>query len=53
MFCTNCGKESSKKVCPHCGVKRKRINKYCEWCGTELDINAMICPECKEKVKDA
>ena len=50
-FCTNCGKENNKKVCPHCGVKRNTTHLFCEWCGEQLTENASICIACKEKVK--
>lgn len=49
-YCTNCGKESKKNVCPHCGVKRDKTHKYCAWCGNELEENAEICPNCKERI---
>lgn len=51
-YCTNCGKETSaKKVCEHCGVKKNKTHNFCEWCGTALDPNAKICPNCKEPKK--
>ena len=50
-YCTNCGKENSKKICPHCGVKRNKMHKYCEWCGNEIAEKAIICTNCGEKIK--
>ena len=50
-YCTNCGTESSKKICASCGVKRNSTHKYCEFCGTELNEKAVICTNCKESVK--
>ena len=50
-FCTNCGKETSKKICEHCGVRHYDTNCFCSWCGTELDANAAICLNCQEKTK--
>ena len=50
-YCTNCGKESSKRVCPHCGVKAGKTHHFCAWCGTELDEHSEVCPNCKERVR--
>lgn len=50
-YCTNCGQPTKKKICPHCGVKRNRVHKYCGWCGTELNQHAMICTACNESIK--
>ena len=52
-FCTNCGKESNKKVCPHCGVKRNTTHQFCSWCGSPISENAVICTSCKENVNGA
>ena len=49
-YCTNCGKESTKRICPHCGVKQNSIHNFCGWCGQELNENAVICPNCQTKV---
>lgn len=50
-YCTNCGKENSKKICPHCGVKRNATHKFCEWCGSEISEKASICTNCGENIK--
>lgn len=51
-YCTNCGKEmTDKKVCEHCGVKKNKTHNFCEWCGTALDQNAKVCPNCQEPRK--
>ena len=50
-YCTNCGMESSKKVCESCGVKKYFTHNYCAYCGTALNENAAICTNCKESVK--
>ena len=52
-YCRNCGKETTAKICPHCGASTKKSNKYCGWCGTEVDSNAVVCPNCHEKTKDS
>ena len=52
-FCTNCGKESNKKVCPYCGVKRNTTHQFCSWCGNPISENAVICTSCKENVNGA
>lgn len=49
-YCTNCGKETSRKLCQHCGVKMQKTHHYCTWCGTKLDEHATICPNCQEPV---
>lgn len=51
-FCKNCGYETKKKICPGCGNKTKKGNNFCGWCGHELDGNAVVCPNCHEKLKD-
>lgn len=50
-FCTNCGKENNKKICPHCGVKKNATHQFCEWCGSPTNENATICTVCKENIK--
>ena len=50
-YCTNCGKESSKKICESCGVKRNATHKHCAFCGAELPEKAALCANCKEPVK--
>ena len=50
-YCTNCGKESSKKICESCGVKRNATHKYCAFCGAELPEKAALCTNCKEPIK--
>lgn len=49
MYCSNCGKESNKKVCASCGVKKGKSKQYCTWCGNELQENASVCTNCNEK----
>lgn len=51
LYCTNCGTESSKKICSNCGVKRNSVHKYCAYCGAELTPNASICTSCQEPIK--
>lgn len=51
-YCRNCGKETKSKICPHCGANSKKANKFCSWCGAEVDPNAVICLNCHEKTKD-
>lgn len=50
-YCTNCGKENSKRICPHCGAKQNTTHKFCGWCATELNINSFVCPNCHERIK--
>ena len=51
-YCTNCGKETTaKKVCEHCGVKHQKNHCFCSWCGSPLDPNGKVCPNCKEPKK--
>lgn len=50
-YCTNCGVESSKKICTSCGVKRNATHNFCAFCGAELPEKAAICTSCKESVK--
>lgn len=50
-YCTNCGKENSKRICINCGAKQNSIHKFCGWCGTELNQNAFVCPNCHERIK--
>jgi len=52
MYCSNCGKESNKKVCEFCGVKKGKTKKFCMWCGNELQEKASKCTNCHEKVKE-
>ena len=40
-YCTNCGKENSKRMCINCGAKQNSIHKFCGWCGIELNQNAL------------
>lgn len=51
MYCTNCGQESSKKICTSCGIKQDKTHKYCKWCGNELSENATICTQCNKNIK--
>ena len=51
-YCGNCGKETTKKICPHCGSKAGKEHNYCSWCGNEVDKNAVECPECYEKLNE-
>ncbi len=51
-YCGNCGKETTKKICPHCGVKAGKEHNYCGWCGNEVDKNAVECPNCYEKLNE-
>lgn len=50
-YCTNCGEETSKKICESCGVKRNATHKHCAFCGAELPEKASLCANCKERVK--
>lgn len=50
MHCTNCGKETKKTICEHCGVKKNKTHFYCGWCGESLNEKASICTNCKERV---
>lgn len=50
-YCTNCGKENSKRMCINCGAKQNSIHKFCGWCGIELNQNAFVCPNCHERIK--
>ena len=50
-YCTNCGEESSKKICESCGVKRNTTHKHCAFCGAELPEKAALCTNCKEPIK--
>lgn len=50
-YCTNCGKENSKRRCINCGAKQNSIHKFCGWCGIELNQNAFVCPNCHERIK--
>lgn len=52
-YCTNCGKQTTKKICPECGVKRNTNHKYCEWCGEVINENAIVCINCKESTKSS
>lgn len=49
-YCTNCGQESSSKICHACGVKNHKIMNFCSWCGSPLNKGASICVNCKESV---
>ncbi len=51
-YCRNCGKETTAKICPHCGSNSKKAENYCAWCGNEVDKNAVMCPNCHEKLKE-
>ncbi len=51
-YCKNCGKETTAKICPHCGSNSKKAQNYCGWCGNEIDKNAVVCPNCHEKLKE-
>ena len=50
-YCTNCGKETTKNICEHCGVKNNKVHNYCFWCGEKINENASICVNCKEHIK--
>ena len=50
-YCSGCGKETTAKVCPHCGVKQGTVQRYCRWCGEELAPGAAICTNCQEPAK--
>ena len=50
-YCKNCGKETSKKICSHCGTNSKKANNYCGWCGSAINKEVIICPNCHEKQK--
>lgn len=50
-YCTNCGQESSSKICLNCGVKNHKVPNFCSWCGAPLNKNASICVSCKEPIK--
>lgn len=45
--CPNCGKENSKdsKFCNNCGTKLN-VDYYCKNCGTKLDADSKFCPNC-------
>ena len=49
--CSNCGNESSKRICQSCGVKQDLFQNYCKNCGHPLAGRASICVNCSEKVK--
>ena len=51
-YCGNCGQKTSKKICPHCGNNARKANRFCKWCGNEVDPNAVVCPNCHEKQKE-
>ncbi len=51
-YCRNCGKETTAKICPHCGANSRKSQNFCAWCGAEVDKNAVVCPNCQEKTKD-
>lgn len=51
-YCGNCGQETGKKICPHCGNNARKANRFCKWCGQEVDANAIVCPHCHEKLKE-
>lgn len=52
MYCSNCGAESSKKLCTSCGVKQDKNHNFCKWCGGQLSENASVCILCNKKVKE-
>lgn len=52
-YCTNCGKQTTKKVCPECGAKRNANHKFCEWCGEVINENTIVCTNCKESTKSS
>lgn len=42
-FCPNCGKELSQKTfCPNCGSEILNGAKFCEKCGTKVDVESNI-----------
>lgn len=51
FYCSSCGKETTEKICPHCGVKRGTAQNFCSWCGQSLSEGAAICTACHEPVK--
>lgn len=51
-YCRNCGKETTAKICPHCGNNSRKAQNYCGWCGNEVDKNAVMCPNCHEKLRE-
>ena len=55
MECPNCGEKVSDKAkkCVHCGaVLIPEVKKYCQECGTELETEAEIGPNCGCPVED-
>lgn len=52
-YCTNCGKETTAKICPHCGNNAQKAKNFCGWCGHEVDQNAVMCPNCHERLKES
>lgn len=47
-YCTNCGHESSSRICLNCGVKNHKVPNFCYWCGAPLNKKAAICVACRE-----
>ncbi len=50
--CTKCGKETTAKICPHCGNYSRKAGSFCPWCGHEVNQSAVMCPNCHEKLRD-
>lgn len=51
MYCSHCGKENNSKICVHCGVKQKKSNNFCRFCGNTIEEKCKKCPSCHEPVK--
>lgn len=49
-YCRNCGKECHSKICPHCGTNARKGVRYCGWCGQEVDMFTVVCPNCHERL---
>ncbi len=47
--CPNCGKENKGKFCLRCGTS-KQGDKKCPKCGSQIQSDALFCPECGEKI---
>ena len=50
IICPECGKETPEgKFCINCGFKLISEHKKCSDCSTEVDENAVFCPNCGKK----